>query len=240
MILRGNSSTSDFFLDGVRDDVEYFRDFYNIDRVEILKGPNAMIFGRGGAGGIVNRVTRQADWQAVRELSLQGGSWDNRRATVDVGDAVNDRVALRITGLYEDSDSYRDGFSSSAWRESDGGVRDRRGHARAALLRVLRLRSHGGPRRAVASGPAGRDGPVHVLRRPGPQPDGRDGESGHGRVRPRVQRQRAAAQPHALRRLRQVLPERLPGRPRGRRHRSCRSPPTTTRSSARTSSTRPT
>ena len=98
IILRGNSSTSDFFLDGVRDDVEYYRDFYNIDRVEILKGPNAMIFGRGGAGGIVNRVTRQANWQPVRELSLQGGSWDNRRATVDVGDAVNDRVALRITG----------------------------------------------------------------------------------------------------------------------------------------------
>jgi catecholate siderophore receptor len=111
IILRGNSSTSDFFLDGVRDDVEYYRDFYNIDRVEILKGPNAMIFGRGGAGGIVNRVTRQANWQPVRELSLQGGSWDNRRATVDVGDAVNDRVALRITGLYEDSDSYRDGFN---------------------------------------------------------------------------------------------------------------------------------
>ena len=111
IILRGNSSTSDFFLDGVRDDVEYYRDFYNIDRVEILKGPNAMIFGRGGAGGIVNRVTRQANWQPVRELSLQGGSWDNRRATVDVGDAVNDRVALRITGLYENSDSYRDGFN---------------------------------------------------------------------------------------------------------------------------------
>ena len=111
IILRGNSSTSDFFLDGVRDDVEYYRDFYNVDRVEILKGPNAMIFGRGGAGGIVNRVTRQANWQPVRELSLQGGSWDNRRATVDVGDAVTDRVALRITGLYEDSDSYRDGFN---------------------------------------------------------------------------------------------------------------------------------
>jgi catecholate siderophore receptor len=111
IILRGNSSTSDFFLDGVRDDVEYYRDFYNIDRVEILKGPNAMIFGRGGAGGIVNRVPRQANWQPVRELSLRGGSWDNRRATVDVGDAVNDRVALRITGLYENSDSYRDGFN---------------------------------------------------------------------------------------------------------------------------------
>ena len=63
IILRGNSSTSDFFLDGVRDDVEYFRDLYNVDRVEVLKGPNAMIFGRGGAGGVVNRVSRQANWE---------------------------------------------------------------------------------------------------------------------------------------------------------------------------------
>src|SRR3954468_6229875 len=43
IVLRGNSSTADFFVDGVRDDVQYFRDFYNIDRVEVLKGPNAMI-----------------------------------------------------------------------------------------------------------------------------------------------------------------------------------------------------
>ncbi len=109
IILRGNNSTSDFFMDGVRDDVEYFRDLYNLDRVEVLKGPNAMIFGRGGAGGVVNRVTRQANWDTVREVSLQGGSWDNRRATFDLGDGVTDTFAARITGMYEDSDSYRDG-----------------------------------------------------------------------------------------------------------------------------------
>ncbi len=109
IILRGNSSTSDFFLDGVRDDVEYFRDLYNVDRVEVLKGPNAMIFGRGGAGGVVNRVSRQANWEAVRELSLQGGSWDNRRATFDLGDGLTDTVAARLTGVYENSESYRDG-----------------------------------------------------------------------------------------------------------------------------------
>jgi catecholate siderophore receptor len=109
IILRGNSSTSDFFMDGVRDDVEYFRDLYNLDRVEVLKGSNAMIFGRGGAGGVVNRVTRQANWSPVREVSLQGGSWDNRRATFDLGDSVTDTFAARLTGMYEDSESYRDG-----------------------------------------------------------------------------------------------------------------------------------
>jgi catecholate siderophore receptor len=111
IILRGNHSTSDFFLDGARDDVEYYRDLYNLDRVEVLKGPNAMIFGRGGAGGVVNRVTRQANWEPVREVTLQGGSWDALRGTFDFGDAVTDRFAARVTGVYEDSESYRDGFT---------------------------------------------------------------------------------------------------------------------------------
>ena len=109
-ILRGNASTADFFVDGVRDDVEYFRDLYNVERVEALKGPNAMIFGRAGAGGVINRVTRQAGWDDVREVSLQAGSWENVRTTADFGGGLNDRVAVRVTGLYEDSESYRDGF----------------------------------------------------------------------------------------------------------------------------------
>jgi len=56
--LRGQNTTADFFLDGVRDDVQYFRGLYNLERVEILKGPYALIFGRGGGGGIVNRVQK--------------------------------------------------------------------------------------------------------------------------------------------------------------------------------------
>ena len=108
-ILRGQSTTADFFVDGVRDDVQYFRDLYNVDRVEALKGPNAMIFGRGGAGGVINRVTRQAEWANAREVSLQFGSWDNKRFTADLGGGVTERMALRATAMYENSDSYRDG-----------------------------------------------------------------------------------------------------------------------------------
>ena len=108
-ILRGSSTTADFFVDGVRDDVQYFRDVYNVERVEALKGPNAMIFGRGGAGGVLNRVTRQADWGASQEAALQVGSWADKRLTADVGRAVNETVAVRGTALYEKADSYRDG-----------------------------------------------------------------------------------------------------------------------------------
>jgi catecholate siderophore receptor len=107
-ILRGNSTTSDFFVDGVRDDVQYIRDFYNVERVEALKGPNAMIFGRGGVGGVINRVTRQADWGRSHEAAVQLGSWNNRRLTADVGTGLNEQAAVRLTGLYENSDSYRD------------------------------------------------------------------------------------------------------------------------------------
>jgi catecholate siderophore receptor len=110
-VLRGNSTTADFFLDGIRDDVQYFRDLYNVDRVEVLKGPNAMIFGRGGLGGVINRVSKLANWATRREITLQAGSWSQLRGTLDIGQPVNDDVAFRVTGLYEDSGSYRDGVT---------------------------------------------------------------------------------------------------------------------------------
>ena len=114
-VLRGNSSTSDMYVDGMRDDVQYLRDLYNIDRVEALKGPNAMIFGRGGSGGVINRVSKQPNWKTVREVSAQFGSWDKRRIAADVGQAINDASAFRITGVFEDSDSYRDEYNVRRW-----------------------------------------------------------------------------------------------------------------------------
>tara|TARA_Y100001958_G_C21240603_1_gene568169 strand:- start:920 stop:2980 length:2061 start_codon:yes stop_codon:yes gene_type:complete len=60
VVFRGVRSTADFYLDGVRDDVQYYRSLYNVEQVEILRGPNALLFGRGGTGGIINRVTKKA------------------------------------------------------------------------------------------------------------------------------------------------------------------------------------
>ena len=114
-IFRGNSSTSDFFVDGVRDDVQYFRDLYNIDRVEALKGPNAMIFGRGGVGGVLNRVSRQAGWAPTREFVFQGGSHDDRRITADLGQGLTSSIAARVTGVFERSDSYRQGVEAERY-----------------------------------------------------------------------------------------------------------------------------
>src|SRR5215813_12667135 len=108
LILRGNSTSADFFVNGVRDDVQYYRDLYNVDRVEALKGPNSMTFGRGGGGGVVNRVTKDAGFSALRELTFQGGSFQNKRATADFDQPLSDKVALRFNGLYENSGSFRD------------------------------------------------------------------------------------------------------------------------------------
>jgi catecholate siderophore receptor len=108
VIIRGNSSSADFFVDGVRDDVQYYRDLYNLDRLEALKGPNAMIFGRGGAGGVVNRVSKVADFGTAREFSLQGGMFGNRRLTAGINQSLNDKVAVRVDGMFENSDSFRD------------------------------------------------------------------------------------------------------------------------------------
>lgn len=108
-VFRGNSSTSDFYIDGIRDDVQYYRDFYNIERIEAVKGANAMIFGRGGSGGVINRVSKQAGWDKVREAGLTVGSYDHKRVAVDVGDVVNADVAVRISAMAEQSDSYRNG-----------------------------------------------------------------------------------------------------------------------------------
>src|ERR687894_511336 len=83
MTLRGNNTTADFFVDGIRDDVQYFRDFYNLDRVEVLKGPNAMIFGRGGGGGIVNRVIKRSSLGALREALVASDSFGGMRLTGD-------------------------------------------------------------------------------------------------------------------------------------------------------------
>ena len=108
LVIRGNSTSADFFLNGVRDDVQYYRDLYNVERVEALKGPNSMLFGRGGGGGVINRVSKEAGFSALREFAFQGGSFGNKRFTADLDQPINNRLAFRLNGLYEHSGSFRD------------------------------------------------------------------------------------------------------------------------------------
>jgi len=109
LVIRGNSSSADFFVNGVRDDVQYYRDLYNVEQVEALKGPNAMTFGRGGGGGVINRVTKQAGFTNLRDFSFLGGSFQNKRFTADIDQALSQKLAFRLNGLYENSGSFRRG-----------------------------------------------------------------------------------------------------------------------------------
>ncbi len=111
LVFRGNRSTGDFFVDGIRDDVQYYRDIYNIERVEVLKGPNGMIFGRGGSGGVVNRAVKEASWSPIQEITAQAGSFNTKRVTLDVGQGINEVAAVRLNAMYEDSGSFRDGVN---------------------------------------------------------------------------------------------------------------------------------
>ena len=113
--LRGNNSTADFFVDGLRDDVQYFRSFYNVDRVEVHKGPNAMIFGRGGGGGLVNRVTKSA----ITDQTLIAGaasldSFASGYAAVDLNVPFGP-AALRVNGFFERLDNHRDAFEGDRY-----------------------------------------------------------------------------------------------------------------------------
>ena len=114
--LRGQNTTADFFLDGVRDDVQYFRSLYNIERVEILKGPFALIFGRGGSGGIINRVQKTPSAEA---LTIGGtasvnsfGAWD---VSADVNAPISGNAAFRVNANYESLNNHRDFFDGERY-----------------------------------------------------------------------------------------------------------------------------
>lgn len=107
VVIRGQRSNADFYVDGIRDDAQYFRDLYNTQRIEVLKGPNAMIFGRGGGGGVINRVLKEADGVPIRDVLVQGGQYDNKRVAIDAGDRINENAFFRLNGVFEDTDTYR-------------------------------------------------------------------------------------------------------------------------------------
>jgi catecholate siderophore receptor len=107
LVIRGVGSSANFFVNGFRDDVQFYRDLYNVQSVEVLKGPGALTFGRGVGGGLLNRTLKEADGTRVREITAQTGAYANRRVSLDVGDAINDTFAARLNAVYEKSETFR-------------------------------------------------------------------------------------------------------------------------------------
>lgn len=110
-IIRGNKTSADLYLDGIKDDAEYYRDLYNIDQVDILMGANGILFGKGGSGGVINRVSKQATFDNTNNMTIQLGSFDSKRSTLDVNRKISDRLAARLNVMAEKGDSFVSGVN---------------------------------------------------------------------------------------------------------------------------------
>lgn len=110
--IRGFSAIGDQFVDGVRDDAQYYRDLANIEKIEVIKGPAAVLFGRGSSGGLINRITKRPDYFGrIGSADLTLGLFGLKRGSVDFGQPIlKERTAFRFIGAYEDSRSFRSFF----------------------------------------------------------------------------------------------------------------------------------
>lgn len=114
--IRGQVTTASFFLDGVRDDVEYFRPLYNLSRVEVIKGPNALLFGRGSGGGVINRVTVRPEL-GLTQGAVQAGvsSFGGADAGLGLNLPLGRTTAARVDAFYERLQNHRAYFGGDRW-----------------------------------------------------------------------------------------------------------------------------
>ena len=109
VVFRGVRSTADFYIDGVRDDVQYYRPLYNLEQVEVLRGPNALLFGRGGTGGVLNRVTKKAVIEeAFTQAQISVDSLGEVGGQIDHNASLSNSMALRVNAMVEQLDNHRD------------------------------------------------------------------------------------------------------------------------------------
>src|SRR5580704_3068918 len=94
--LRGFSAFNDFFLDGIRDAAVYTRDSFNLQSVEVVKGPSATLFGRGSTGGAINQVSKAPSLTPFNELDAELGTADDYRASLDIDAPISSDAALRL------------------------------------------------------------------------------------------------------------------------------------------------
>jgi iron complex outermembrane receptor protein len=111
--IRGFDASNDFYLDGIRDDSQYKRDLHNIERVEVLKGPAAVLYGRGSQGGIVNRVSKMPEFGRRSTIEAQAGSEDLRSLYADLSTDPSENISLRLNMGNMDENSFRDGISGN-------------------------------------------------------------------------------------------------------------------------------
>jgi catecholate siderophore receptor len=97
--LRGFSASDDFFLDGLRDTGFYTRDSFNLEGIEVYKGPASTLFGRGSTGGVVNQVSKTPQLQDFARGSIVGGTNSELRGTADFNYQFADSAAFRVNAM---------------------------------------------------------------------------------------------------------------------------------------------
>lgn len=127
--IRGFSAIGDQFIDGIRDDALYYRDLSNIEQIEVVKGPSAVLFGRGSSGGIINRATKKPNlYERIGSAETNFGSYGLKRGSFDFGQPIiNEKLAFRFVGAYEETGNFRQYFSedrysfapSLSWKPSE-------------------------------------------------------------------------------------------------------------------------
>jgi catecholate siderophore receptor len=116
--IRGFSARTDFFIDGVRDVGGYTRDPFNVEQVEVVKGPSSSIAGRGSTGGVINLATKTPNLGASRAASIGIGSSNHKRGTVDINQPLVglDGAAFRLNAMWTDADTPgRDAVTNERW-----------------------------------------------------------------------------------------------------------------------------
>jgi len=112
VVFRGVRSTADFFQDGVRDDVQYYRPLYNVEQVEVLRGPNALLFGRGGTGGVINRVSKKpVNGKEFKTVDLGYDSFGASDISVDLNTNLSESVAFRLNVHNDSLENHRDFYN---------------------------------------------------------------------------------------------------------------------------------
>lgn len=115
--LRGFSARTDIYLDGFRDRGQYYRDTFDLDAIEVLKGPSSMLFGRGSTGGVINQVSKLPQLTPSAQISTTVGSDDHYRVSGDFDTPFSATSAGRLNVFAQDIHSTRDVVS-----QRDGGI----------------------------------------------------------------------------------------------------------------------
>ncbi|MGB5949671.1 MAG: TonB-dependent siderophore receptor [Parvibaculum sp.] len=159
-MIRGFNAESDTFVDGIRDPGSQTREIFDLEEVDVVKGPGSAFTGAGSTGGSINLVTKAPKGENFAAGSVVLGTDHTRRVTGDVNYVIDDSVALRLNAMYHDADvAGRDAIFINRWGFAPSIVFGRKGPTRVTLdyyhLQTDDLPDYGIPYNKVYTGAPG-------------------------------------------------------------------------------------